>query len=378
MSAIVLSGQVEISGQMQMTSGSFAAPAKAVVTSPADLASHVPIAGPIAYVNGGGATSYKVYLDASPTPITPTTLVQNSTATSYVPTLDYSTKYWCRVDAVNAAGTTTGDVFSFDSVVPYSVDFFLGFEGLSVGTPTGADIAGARVTSAASGSWVNPTITSVAAGDVAIDANQMNAYTPADVDGTIYPGTGTRALVVAQEFNNVFLHQALPTGNWAQVDISGCITIGAVGASFVALDLVNLSNSLGGFFVFQTNATLKAQAHGDYPGSSQTSASTSSPDNTALNPDGGTLSITPDAVYQFRMNAIKAGICSLKIYNSTGETLLRTLKIDLSLTEKNAYWTFIRFGRTDAHGTAIPGNARFDNIRIILSTTTTPEVVSGP
>lgn len=378
MSAITVTGQVTVTGQIQFVSGSFSAPSKAVILSPADTSTHVALAGPITYANGGGATSYKVYLDASATPITPTTLVQNSAATTYTPSLTYSLKYWCRVDAVNAAGTTTGDIFSFTAVVPYSVDFFLGFEGLSVGTPTGAQLASARTTSIASGSWVNPSLTSRAAGDIAIDTNQMNAYTPADVDGTDLPGTGTRALVFAQELDSVYIQQNLPTGNWSQVDISGNITIGGIGGSGVSLDMINLSNSAGGYFVFQTNASFKAQAHGDYPGGSQTSASTSSPDNTAINPDGGTLTITADTVYQFRMNALKGGICTLKIYDSAGTSLLKTLKIDLTTTDKIAYWSSIRFGRTDAHGTATVSNMRFDNIRMILSTTTTPEVVSGP
>jgi len=378
MSAITITGQIIATGQMQFTSGSFAVPAKAVIVSPVDESTHVPITGPIVFANGGGAASYKVYLDASATPITPTTLVQNSAATSYVPSLTYSLKYWCRVDAVNSAGTTTGDIFSFDAVVPYEVDFFLGFEGLSVGTPTGADLASARTTSVASGSWVNPSITSRVGGDVAIDTNQMNAYTPADIDATDLPGTGTRALVIAQELDNVYVLQNLPTGNWSQVDISGNISIGSIGGSGVSLDMVNLGNSAGGYFVFQTNASFKAQAHGDYPGGSQTSASTSSPDNTAINPDGGTLTITADTVYQFRMNALKGGICTLKIYDSAGTSLLKTLKIDLTTTDKIAYWSSIRFGRTDAHGTATVSNMRFDNIRMILSTTTTPEVVSGP
>lgn len=376
--AISIAGQVTMTGQHQMVSGSFESPGKAVVTSHIDGQTGAGLTEPIEYLNGGGATSFKVYLDASETAITPTTLVQDSAATSYVPTLAYSTKYWCRVDSANSTGTTTGDVFSFDSMVPLSVDFMLDFEGMTVGTPAAADFATARTVSDASGSWPDFVISSFASGDVAIAASNMDMRTDAEIDAEYFTGAGSRSLVIAQEKENVYLDQVFPTGNWAQVDVSGVISIGTIGSTFCTLDVVFLGNTEGGFFVFQTNATFKAQAHGDYPGTSQTSASTSTPDNSAINPDGGTLSLTPDTVYQFRMNAIKAGICTLKIYNETGETLLRTLKIDLTSTEKDAYWNRLRIGRTDAHGDSAVANMRFDNVRVRLSTTTTPEIVSGP
>jgi hypothetical protein len=92
-------------------------------------------------------------------------------------------------------------------------------------------------------------------------------------------------------------------------------------------DVVHLNNSVGGYFVFQTNASFQAQAHGDYPGGSQTSASISSPNNISINPSGGTLSIAADTAYQFRMNAIKAGICTLKIYDATGKRCSRRSRL---------------------------------------------------
>lgn len=376
--AITMSGQMTLTGQQQMVSGSFSAPSKAIPVYPTDLASHVPAAGPITFVNGGGATSYKVYLDASATSITPTTLAQDSALTSYTPSLTYAAKYWCRIDAVNSTGTTTGDIYSFDVVTPYSVDYFQGFEGLSVGTPSGADLGGVDTVSSASGTWGNPTITSRVSGDVSIAASQLDMYTPAEIDASYFVGTGTRALVIAQELDSVYVHQAFPTGNWSQVDVSGVIKVGSIASTYVILDLIHIANASGGYFVFQTNASFQAQAHGDYPGGSQTSASTSSPNNISINPSGGTLSIAADTAYQFRMNAIKAGICTLKIYNAAGDTLLKTMKVDLSTTDKDAYWSYIRIGRTDAHGTAAVANMTIDNLRIILSTSTTPEKVSGP
>jgi hypothetical protein len=59
---------------------------------------------------------------------------------------------------------------------------FPGFEGLRWHFD-GAQLAGGPPL------WprgmVDPTLTSRVAGDIAIDANQMNAYTPADVDGVV-------------------------------------------------------------------------------------------------------------------------------------------------------------------------------------------------
>jgi len=100
--------------------GNPAAPAKAITPDPADSA----VAGAdfsdwtLGWADGGGATSYQVYLGDSPVTLN---LVTTTSGTSHtIPVgspfrnyLFYRPAYW-RVDSVNVTGTTTGDVWTFD------------------------------------------------------------------------------------------------------------------------------------------------------------------------------------------------------------------------------------------------------------------------
>jgi hypothetical protein len=67
----------------------------------------------ISWLDGGGATSYDVYFGTNSTPDSDE-FKGNQAGTTYEPgTLAHSTVYYWRIDSKNAAGTTTGDVWSF-------------------------------------------------------------------------------------------------------------------------------------------------------------------------------------------------------------------------------------------------------------------------
>ena len=100
-------------------------PSKPINPTPANEATEVDFSGfTLSWVNGGGATSYDVYIGASGS------LVEVSTGqsgTSYVTNIDevpYNQVIYWRVDAVNSVGTTTGDTWNFDArpgaaITPY-------------------------------------------------------------------------------------------------------------------------------------------------------------------------------------------------------------------------------------------------------------------
>ena len=64
----------------------------------------------LTWTTDSGATSQNVYLGTVATPVT---LV--GTGTSYVPTLVEGKTYYWRVDEINAGGTTTGDIWTFNT-----------------------------------------------------------------------------------------------------------------------------------------------------------------------------------------------------------------------------------------------------------------------
>src|SRR3989339_1786788 len=85
-------------------------PPKVTLVSPSNGSTGRPTSQQIDWASASGATSYDVYFGTS----SPGTYKTNTTATIYNPgTLaDYTWYYW-RINSKNAAGTTTGDVWSF-------------------------------------------------------------------------------------------------------------------------------------------------------------------------------------------------------------------------------------------------------------------------
>ena len=88
-------------------------PSKPINPFPADGAGDQSTNTIISWENGGLATSYNVYFGTNPTP---SDFKGNLPATAYDPgTLLSDTTYYWRIDAINTAGTTTGDVWQFST-----------------------------------------------------------------------------------------------------------------------------------------------------------------------------------------------------------------------------------------------------------------------
>jgi hypothetical protein len=103
-----------------------AAPGQASNPSPADSATDVSIDADLSWTAGTGATSSDVYFGTT----SPGTFQGNQTETTYDPgTMANDTTYYWRIDEVNAAGTTTGVVWSFTTEsAPLGLPWTDGFE----------------------------------------------------------------------------------------------------------------------------------------------------------------------------------------------------------------------------------------------------------
>lgn len=88
-------------------------PSKPTTPSPANGSTNRPVTQILSWVNGGNATSYNVYFGTNPAPGA-SEFKTTTTLTTFNPgTLSYNTTYYWRIDAINLAGTTTGDVWNF-------------------------------------------------------------------------------------------------------------------------------------------------------------------------------------------------------------------------------------------------------------------------
>ena len=92
-------------------------PSKPISPSPSDGETGQLITVDLSWSNGGGATSYDVYFGTDASPDNGDSQ-GSQLSTSYNPgSLDYATKYYWRLDAINSTDTTTGDVWSFTTEV---------------------------------------------------------------------------------------------------------------------------------------------------------------------------------------------------------------------------------------------------------------------
>ncbi|MHC4739209.1 MAG: DNRLRE domain-containing protein, partial [Planctomycetota bacterium] len=85
-------------------------PGQATSPDPNDTATDVTVDAVLSWTAGSGATSHDVYFGTS----SPGAFQGNQTAATFDPgTLSYDITYYWRIDEINAAGTTTGNVWTF-------------------------------------------------------------------------------------------------------------------------------------------------------------------------------------------------------------------------------------------------------------------------
>ncbi|MHC4739543.1 MAG: DNRLRE domain-containing protein, partial [Planctomycetota bacterium] len=105
--------QVLICDKIELITGS-APPGQASSPSPGNSATGVSITADLSWTAGSGATSHDVYFGTT----SPGASQGNQTATTFdTGTMTNNTTYYWRIDQVNAQGTTTGDVWSFTTIV---------------------------------------------------------------------------------------------------------------------------------------------------------------------------------------------------------------------------------------------------------------------
>jgi hypothetical protein len=93
---------------------SISPPGQASSPSPANSATGVSITADLSWTEGAGSTSSDVYFGTT----SPGTSQGNQTATTFdTGTMTNDTTYYWRIDQVNAAGTTTGNVWNFTTII---------------------------------------------------------------------------------------------------------------------------------------------------------------------------------------------------------------------------------------------------------------------
>lgn len=89
-------------------------PSRATGPEPDDEATTVSITADLSWTTDSDVTSYDVYFGTS----SPGTFQDNQTATTFEPgTMAMATKYYWRIDTVSSYGKTTGEVWSFTTVL---------------------------------------------------------------------------------------------------------------------------------------------------------------------------------------------------------------------------------------------------------------------
>ena len=88
-------------------------PSKAINPQPFNDAINVTTSPYLIWSNGGGSTSYSIYFGTDNPPANMINGTNQVAATYILPRLNHDTKYYWRIDSVNSAGTTTGDIWNF-------------------------------------------------------------------------------------------------------------------------------------------------------------------------------------------------------------------------------------------------------------------------
>ncbi len=96
--------------QIEVTIG---LPDQATITSPSDGATGVDINADLDWAPAARASLYDVYFGTDPTPDAGEYTGMNTGSNDLLPTLEYNTTYYWRIDPKNSAGVTTGEVWSF-------------------------------------------------------------------------------------------------------------------------------------------------------------------------------------------------------------------------------------------------------------------------
>jgi len=100
-------------------------PGQASSPSPADSATDVAVDADLSWTAGSGSTSSDVYFGTT----SPGSFQGNQTATTFDPgTMANDTTYYWRIDEINEAGTTTGNVWSFTTESAGLLPWTDGFE----------------------------------------------------------------------------------------------------------------------------------------------------------------------------------------------------------------------------------------------------------
>jgi len=117
-----------------------ARPIKATTPSPADAVSDITLdETPLGWVDGGNADTYNVYFGESGNEVLVASLQADVEWTITFGLLDYEKTYGWRIDSVNDFGTTTGDTWTFSSIVfdPVLPTGITLVDGEPTGTPDG-------------------------------------------------------------------------------------------------------------------------------------------------------------------------------------------------------------------------------------------------
>jgi YVTN family beta-propeller protein len=127
-------------------------PAQVTSPNPNDSATNVVTTTQISWASASDATSYDVYLGIT---TTGWASVTNTTGTSYNPgTLNYTTTYYWRIDPKNIGGTTTGNVWSFQTVAePLAVDSYVWVANYDSNNVTRINKSNSSTTTITVGSW---------------------------------------------------------------------------------------------------------------------------------------------------------------------------------------------------------------------------------